>query len=630
MTTAVPPGGDHSAGGRFGSDDDALLPGRHKRGRSVDAGNPGMADRRRSPVLLASTDEAQLGGIALLKDLGRAASSGPATEAHRTSGAVPSGGRDAEPDVSDRRGWPHLGLVGVLALQSLISLSLTWSNSAFGDEANYLWVGHLELAHWFGGAPTAHFDVLSGAPLIYPPLGALASAFGGLTGARVLSLVLMLGATVLLYSVASRLFGRRAALASSALWAVSVSSLKLGAFATFDPLAVFFMCLSAWLIVQAAFRRRAAELAILAALAMLLADLTAYSYAIYDLPIVAFAISVWWLRLGSRRTVTLTVWFLGSAAALGFVVPTLMGLWAGIVAVTVTRTGGGISAAEHQGYLLPAQLAWEWSGLVAVLGLAGACTAVAGRADKRVVALLSVLSASAFLVPVYQLHLQTGWALDKHLACGIWLAAMPAGYVVARVARIPSAARGTLALAATAALAFPTVTGWMSAYSDYQTWPNATQLIATVKPLVAAPHTGGLFTGSTDNWIFDYYTGADVHGPQWGEGPQIHLNPTNLPYTGWPSYFQDQLKAKKYSLVALQFPVDTTQFSVAAGSASLPSRTQLLADLKSLTLALPSNVGIDDFASAVESSASYQLVRVVPYSDDLAPGSYLIWKRIGS
>ena len=54
--------------------------------------------------------------------------------------------------------------------------------------------------------------------------------------------------------------------------------------------------------------------------------------------------------------------------------------------------------------------------LIAVLGLAGACTAVAGRADKRVVALLSVLSASAFLVPVYQLHLRYDIMLRMRLS----------------------------------------------------------------------------------------------------------------------------------------------------------------------------------------------------------------------
>ena len=89
-----------------------------------------------------------------------------------------------------------------------MSLTLVWSNTAFGDEADYLWVGRLELAHWLHGTswPSAYADRLfSGSPLFYPPLGALADSMGGLAGARILSLAFMLGATVLLYLTASRL-----------------------------------------------------------------------------------------------------------------------------------------------------------------------------------------------------------------------------------------------------------------------------------------------------------------------------------------------------------------------------------------------------------------------------------------
>jgi len=48
--------------------------------------------------------------------------------------------------------------------------------------------------------------------VIYPPLGAVADSAGGLAGARVLSLVFMLGATALVWVAASALAGRRAAL----------------------------------------------------------------------------------------------------------------------------------------------------------------------------------------------------------------------------------------------------------------------------------------------------------------------------------------------------------------------------------------------------------------------------------
>jgi hypothetical protein len=541
----------------------------------------------------------------------------------------PAPGRAAEP-AEQTAGEPESpgrrlpwGLFLVLAVQSCISLSLIWTNSAFGDEANYLWAGHLEVSHWFGGGPTPHFNVLSGASLVYPPLGALASSVGGLVGARILSLLFMLGATILLYSLATRLFSRRAALAAAALWAVSVSALKLGAFATYDPMATFLICLSAWLIAQASFRRRAPELAILAGLAMVIADLTAYSYAIYDLALVAFAFVMWRARLGPRRAWELQAWLAGSLATLGFAIPTVMGLWSDIVAVTFTRSG---SEAEVQGYVLTAQLAWEWSGLIAILGVAGAIAGFATRADKRLRAVLAVLAGSALLVPVYQLHLQTGWALDKHMSCGIWLASMAAGYLIAKVP-VPADRRGVMALAAVGAFIFPLANGWMSAYSDFETWPDATALTAIVKPLVAGAGSG-LFTGTTSNWVLDYYTATSRK--QWGTGPQLSLTTASLPpQDAWQAYYGQQLERSQYqySLIALEYPVGTSAFGVAAGSPALPGSSSLRAHLATLTTENPALGTLDALAAAVESDSHYQLVGVVDYSDNLAPGSYLIWKR---
>ena len=122
----------------------------------------------------------------------------------------------------------------ICALQAALSLTLVWSNTAYIDEADYLWVGHLEIAHWLHGTswPSAYAERLfSGSPVIYPPIGALADSIGGLAGARILSLAFMLGATVLLYLTASRLIGRGGAVIAAILWALSEPVMRL-AFAT--------------------------------------------------------------------------------------------------------------------------------------------------------------------------------------------------------------------------------------------------------------------------------------------------------------------------------------------------------------------------------------------------------------
>ena len=149
----------------------------------------------------------------------------------------------------------------VCALQAALSSTLIWSNTAFADEADYLWIGRLELAHWLHGAPwpSGYAARLSGSPAVYPPLAAVANDLGGLAAARAMSLIFMLGATVLLYSTASRLFGRNAAIFTAVAWAFTEPVLRL-AFATYDALSIFLTAVAAWLALQAGYRRRRGEL----------------------------------------------------------------------------------------------------------------------------------------------------------------------------------------------------------------------------------------------------------------------------------------------------------------------------------------------------------------------------------
>ena len=56
----------------------------------------------------------------------------------------------------------------VLAVQAVLSVRLVWADTAFQDEATYLWAGHLEWAHWLHGTPIPPFPTyFSGAPVIY-------------------------------------------------------------------------------------------------------------------------------------------------------------------------------------------------------------------------------------------------------------------------------------------------------------------------------------------------------------------------------------------------------------------------------------------------------------------------------
>ena len=98
----------------------------------------------------------------------------------------------------------------------------------------YLRAGHLEWAHWLHAAPIPDLGAVLAPGRRWPTrwLGALADGAGGLAAARLLSLGLMLGVTVLLWATTARLYGRRAALLACALFATLAGTQFLGSLAT--------------------------------------------------------------------------------------------------------------------------------------------------------------------------------------------------------------------------------------------------------------------------------------------------------------------------------------------------------------------------------------------------------------
>ena len=324
---------------------------------------------------------------------------------------------------------PGLPLLAVLVVQALLSVRLLGADTAFMDEAAYLWAGHLEWAHWLHGAAIPSFSsYFSGAPVLYPPLGALADSVGGLAGARLLSLAFMLSTTVLLWSVTSRLFGRQAGFFAAALFAVAGPSLHLGAFAVYDAMSLFLLALAAWLVVGAAEQQEATGRMAAAGVVVALANATAYSTALFDPVVVALALLTALpsgRRIAARRCASL-VTVLVALLLVGI----LLGgstYWHGISQTTLTRAGGAAS---------PLQVltdAWSWTGVIIILALCGVIASWTSRRNPARTWLLAVLTAAALLGPLEQAHLHTLASLNKHVGLGAWFAAIAAGYAVRQV-----------------------------------------------------------------------------------------------------------------------------------------------------------------------------------------------------
>jgi hypothetical protein len=512
-----------------------------------------------------------------------------------------------------------LPVIVICAVQAVLSLTLVWSNTAFGDEADYLWIGRLEVAHWLHGTswPAAYADqALSGSPVIYPPLGALANSIGGLAGARILSLAFMLGATLLLYLTASQLLGRGGAIAATALWALSEPALRL-AFATYDPLSVLLTALAAWLIVLA--YRRGSAFVVAAAGALALANATAYSGVVIDPVIIIFAFLVWLHRMPARQAAFRAAYLVACFALFFYVLMTASRSWAGIMSTVIYR-----SVADRQSLLLVLNDIWGYSGLVICLAVIGAVTAV--RAERRQrAALLALLGCAAFIVPAAQLHDRTAWSLDKHLAYGIWFGAIAGGYAFSKlIGWLPGGSRKLTAACCVIALSYLAVNSLESAWGAYHGWANSRAFITAFSPVAAESH--GLIYASGQEHIAEYYTPEGLDWTRWNT--TLSLNPISLPEKSWSSYYHTQLNSGKYGIIVLFYSTTFSPASLKPNMLLPKNADSTYRHLLDLIGQNSKEQGIAALTQALATDTHYQLVAHGPYDGAHNYGSYAIWQKV--
>ena len=354
--------------------------------------------------------------------------------------------RVAEPDAperlytpSQRRKWISRGvLLGILLMQAVLSLRLR--NTAFEDEAQYLYAGRLEIAHLFHGAPLPinFASYFSGAPVLYPVLGAAANNVGGLAAARAVSLLEMLATTALLFAISRRLFNERVAVCASLLFSVTASITFLGNFATFDASCLFLLALSSWIMVRTAASRW--PLFLLAAPVAALAVATKYAGLLFVPTIAVLPVLTAW-PYHRRRVFAYPVIFGVAVAALLYGALRLGGhSYIAALQQTTTSRAQGVTPVRQIGSEFI-----KWGGLqfgVAVLGAIAYAwrprtdqdeqIAPAGSRLRRILLGL-VLVGTALLAPAYQAHIHTDVSFHKHIGFGLFFAAPLAGVGLARI-----------------------------------------------------------------------------------------------------------------------------------------------------------------------------------------------------
>ena len=356
---------------------------------------------------------------------------------------LPHGKRGAGPErfsaPSPRRTWVSRAALGaILCVQAVLSLRL--QNTAFGDEALYLYAGHMETAHLLHGAALQgdYASYFPGVPVLYPVLAAAANSVGGLAAARAVSLLAMLITTALLYATTRRLFNERVGLCAAAVFCVAEGVTLAGHLATNDAVSLSLLALASWIVVRTAPWRWRAYL--LAAPVAGLAAATDY-WALLYLPTLALLAGLAADPYLGRPALTRTL-VLGAVTvellAVGVLVAGRTYVSAAVTALATRSPGGG------QVLHILAE-AGEWGGLVAALAAFGAASyAVEARNERnehvalpgsrrRRTALGVVLAGTALLALADHLYLNTDNLLDTHLSFGLFFAAPMAGVGLARL-----------------------------------------------------------------------------------------------------------------------------------------------------------------------------------------------------
>lgn len=498
------------------------------------------------------------------------------------------GARPAPVSLGQRLGrfpWPF---AAVLAVQAALSLRLVWTNTAYEDEALYLWAGHLQLAHWLHGLAIPPFPTyFSGAPVIYPVIGALSEGLGGLAAARILSLCFMLGATTLLWMTTSRLFGRRAAFFAVAAWALLGATIRLGAFATYDPMSLFLLAAAAWFATGGTGRRDPTKWMFAAAVMLTLANATKYATALFDPVVAGMALLTGYPQPGGKGAWRRAA-FLASCTVVLIIFLLQIGRgWYldGISQTTLARQHGGTPV----GIVLASS--WAWIGVVVVASAVGAVLGLTAGIGAHQRLMLLMLAATALLVPIEQARIHDATSLSKHVAFGAWFAAIAIGYGANRIVTWfrPRIVRAVLALGLSAAALPVAVAGVAQADSLY-TWPGA----GNVVPVLAGPtRSGGRFLADNSATL-QYY----------------------LPRTSW----------KQWSNVHV-ITLPSGRRVAQKGDDFAPYRQALARHyFKLVVLAFTDKPELDSkIASYLRTDPSYRFVGSVPFSNPGAHGGYLVW-----
>ncbi len=482
-------------------------------------------------------------------------------------------------------GWRRSGrwvLLSIVVAQVLGSLRLR--NSAFQDEALYLWAGHQMTAHLLHGtALYGNFSsYFSGSPGVYPVIASVVDSVFGLAGARGFNLVWMIVATLCVYGITKRTFSVHAAVPAAAAFGLSAPVLFVGHLATMDAMCVGLFALATYAGVRAAATKVWWALAV--GPLLVLSIVTKYAAALFVPTVLAILVLESHRRHGARAAVAR----LGAAAAAAVVL-----IAAGIAAFGMSIPNGLKSTTINRTVALHAH-AWDLISRALTLGGFFAAVALVGwslvpRAQRL---LGAVLFGTLLLAPTYHVYKGEPVSLSKHVGFGLFFAAPLVGVALYRLAGRGRRLSGRRFMAGVAVGLVLIVTGLAQSARLENEWPNSNALIVTLRALVR-PESGRVLAEEAE--VPRYRMRNAVQAWQWTD---LHW----FEYTNREGVYRVGLDAYRAAIEERYFDVIELRYGADAATA----------------------VAIrDDIARA----GGYELVATIPFRTSVGSGAYTVWRR---
>ncbi len=476
----------------------------------------------------------------------------------------------------------------ILAFQAVLSWVLL-QNTAFQDEALYIYAGRQILQNWFTGQPL--FDrysyYFSGNPYVYPIIGGGLDMLGGLQLARSFSLLCMLITTACGYYVTVRLFNHKSAVFAALFFVCQGPVLFLSRLSTYDPLCLCLVAIATALAVKASLARRP-WLSLSIGPFLVLAFGAKYAALLFIPSVLAvFALSTilkkGWLSFLIRGTLVMLSLGACAAAAAYAVLHFDRDMLHALAATTTNRVV--IEVYPRLGLF---EHVIQMVGLSLVIGL----SALFFMRKKQALIVLLFLG-SALLVPAYHIYKAELISLDKHLGFSMFFLMPVAGFALASLSgfRRPFSS-GRYWLSGVAICLVVLLIGAKEAQDMYSTWPSTTNLAYALNSQV---RTGSGYYLAEQFEVSRYNLRSDTYTWQW----------TGL------DFFQYTDKQGHYYLgnEAYVKAVDAGYFSIIQLNYGYNVSTAVL------------------IAKAIDQSKKYELIAKIPYRNFYGTGYFWIWSK---